>query len=63
MDKQTSSRTPSNKLTHDMKRMKLTQLDYLANPLRTDHPFGKYDIRVDEQLYREFNISGSHSLS
>ena len=23
------------------KRMKLSQLDYLANPLRTDHPFGK----------------------
>lgn len=23
------------------KRMKLSQLDFLANPLRTDHPFGK----------------------
>ena len=23
------------------KRMKLSHLDYLVNPLRTDHPFGK----------------------
>lgn len=29
-------------LADPSKRMKLSQLDYLANPLRTDHPFGKH---------------------
>ena len=28
----------------DSKRMKLSYLDYLANPLRTDHPFGKLHL-------------------
>ena len=45
---QTSSATTTNKLSgaiplrDSSKRMKLSQLDYLVNPLRTDHPFGKY---------------------
>lgn len=30
-------------LTH--KRMKLNSLDYLVNPLRTDHPFGKFHLQ------------------
>ena len=25
--------------------MKISQLDYLANPLRADHPFGKFSSR------------------
>lgn len=27
----------------DSKRIKLSYLDYLANPLRSEHPFGKFN--------------------
>ena len=33
-------------LADPSKRMKLSQLDYLANPLRTDHPFGKHPLTI-----------------
>ena len=33
------------------KRMKLSQLDYLANPLRTDHPFGKHPLTIYIECY------------
>jgi len=27
--------------------MKLSSLDYLANPLRSDSPFGKYQLKLN----------------
>ena len=37
----------SSKTRGDSKRIQLSYLDYLANPLRTDHPFGKYNLIAD----------------